>query len=78
MSTSTNSQIGTSFTPSRDDPVESYSENNHNVFIVQSSPILCPCFSHIFECNLYLKHHFGEENSLPNNLTKKNKITSNI
>ena len=58
------------FTPSRANPVEYNSETNLKVFIVQSSPILCPCSSHSFEYNLHLKHPFGEENTLPSNITK--------
>ena len=71
LSTSTNFQIEASYTPSCADPVESDSESNAKAFIVQSSLILCPCSSHTFGCNLHLKHHFGEENSLPSNVTKK-------
>ena len=65
------SQIGDSFTPSRTDLVESDSETNLKVFIVKSSPILWICSSHTFARNLHLKHHSGEENSLPSNITKK-------
>ena len=71
LSTSTNFQIGASFTPSRADSVESDSEIDRKSFIVQSSPFLCPCSSHTFGCILYLKHYFGEENALPSNITKK-------
>ena len=34
-------------------------------------PIICPCFSHILESNLHLKHHLGEETYLPNRITNK-------
>ena len=55
LSTSTNSQVGASFTPNLVEPVESYSETNIKAFIVQSPSILYPRYSHTFECNLYLK-----------------------
>ena len=74
LSTPTNSQIGTSFTPSRADPVEYKSEINLKECIVQSSPILYPCSRYTFGCNLHLKHYFGEQNSLPSNITKKSRL----
>ena len=70
FSTSTNSQIGASFTPSRTEPVESDSETNLKAFIVLSPPILCHFSSHTFGYNLHLKHHLGEENSSANKITK--------
>ena len=70
LSTSTHSQIKTSFTPSRAEPIESYFETNLKAFNVQSSPILCPCSNYILGYNLHLKDHLGEENSLPNKITE--------
>ena len=63
LSTSTNYQIGASFTPSLAEPVELDSKTKLKIFIDQSSPILRPC-------NLHLKHHLGEENSLYNEIIK--------
>ena len=53
---------------SRVESVELDSETNLKAFIVRSSPISCPCSSHTFGCNLY--HYLGEDNSLPNKITK--------
>ena len=62
LSISTNCQIGASFTPSLAEPVESDSETNLKVFIVQSSSILCSCSSHTFGCSQHFKHHLGDKN----------------
>ena len=59
-----------SFFYSLEKSVELDSETNLKAFIVQSSPILCPCSSHTFGFNLHLKHYLGDENSLPNKITK--------
>ena len=72
LSTSSkNSHIGASLTPSFVEPVESDSNINLKAFIVQSSPILC----YILLCNLYLKHHLGEENSLSHRITEKARLS---
>ena len=63
-------QIGDFLIPSRVESVELDSETNLKVFIVRSSPISCPYSSHTFGCNLHLKHYLGEDNSLPNKITK--------
>ena len=61
LSTSTHSQLGSSFQSSPAEPIESDSETNLKAFIVQSSPILCQYSSHTFGCKLHLKHYLGEE-----------------
>ena len=68
LSFSTNSQLGASLTPSRVELFKSDSADNLNKFIVQSLPTLCPCSNHTFGCNLYLKHHLGDENSFLNKI----------
>ena len=78
FSTSTYSQIGASFTPSLAEPVDSDSKTNLKAFIIQSSPMICPCSSHIFGCNLYLKHHLGDENSLPNKIIKMQDVLLHV
>ena len=50
--------------------MESDSEINLKVFIVQSLPITCQCSSHTFGYSLHSKHHLGDENYLPNKITK--------
>ena len=53
--------------------VESDSNIEFKVFIVQSSPILCPHSDHTLGYNLHLNHPLGEENYLPNTITKKSR-----
>ena len=67
---STKSQVGASFTPSREGHVRSEFKTNLKVLIVQVSPILYPWSNHTFGFNLHLKHHLVEENYIPNNITE--------